>query len=144
MNEQNEIKEIPSLEEFAVLTEKYFYLDESPIYQNKFIIRMNHDKFLFPNGTNGSYGVFIARLLNLTYPEYLRYARDRLGAELIGKNRKYIVPYFDDTKEVNLFIKLLNKRMKLIMFEHTHPYDIIKGEDGNLIKVPFKINENNS
>ena len=75
--------------------EKYFYLEESPIYKNKYIIRLNHDKFLFPTGTSGSYNVFIARVLNLSYADYLRYSRDRLGAELIGKQSRYVMAYYD-------------------------------------------------
>lgn len=117
--------------------EKYFYLDESPIYQNKYIIRLNYDKFLFPNGTDGSYNVFIARVLNLSYVDYLRYARDRLGAELIGKGHKYIIPYFDYNELTNMFIKTLNSRMALIMNEHNYPYDY-KEKDGRIERIPFK------
>ena len=132
------------MEELTTLVEPYFYLDESPIYQNKFLIRLRHENLLFPNGTTGSYNVFISRVLNLSYPDFLRYARDRLGAELIGKNNKYVIPYFDYTREVQLLISVLNKRMKLIMFEHDHPYDLVRGEDGKLEKIPFKDNEDNS
>ena len=49
--------------------EKYFYLEESPIYKNKYIIRLNHDKFLFPTGTSGSYNILVARVWNLSYAD---------------------------------------------------------------------------
>lgn len=120
------------------LMEKYFYIDTSPIYTNKSIIRLNLEKFLFPNGTDGSYGVFIARLLNLSYVDYLRYARDRLGAELVGKGHLYPVPYFDRSKELDAFVKLLNMRMEYIMHEHEYPFDYIEKEDGRIERVPFK------
>ena len=121
----------------------YFYLDDSSIYKNKYLIRLNHDLFLFPRGTSGSYGVFIARVLNLSYTDCLRYMRDKLGAELIGKNCRYITPYFDNTPEVKLFVELLNKRMKLIMLEHQHPYQLMEEGSGQIVKIPFMANEGN-
>ena len=124
--------------------EKYFYLDESPIYKNKYIIRLNHDKFLFPTGTSGSYNVFIARVLNLSYADYLRYSRDRLGAELIGKQSRYVMAYYDKNQTTEAFIKLLNKRMEYIMNEHSFPYEY-KEENGEVKRIPFKNNnEDNS
>ena len=124
--------------------EKYFYLDESPIYKNKYIIRLNHDKFLFPTGTSGSYNVFIARVLNLSYADYLRYSRDRLGAELIGKQSRYVMAYYDKNQATEAFIKLLNKRMEYIMNEHNFPYEY-KEENGEIKRIPFKNNnEDNS
>ena len=124
--------------------EKYFYLDESPIYKNKYIIRLNHDKFLFPTGTSGSYNVFIARVLNLSYADYLRYSRDRLGAELVGKQSRYVMAYYDKTQTTEAFVKLLNKRMEYIMHEHRFPYEY-KEENGEVKRIPFEQNnEDNS
>lgn len=124
--------------------EKYFYLDESPIYKNKYIIRLNHDKFLFPTGTSGSYNVFIARVLNLSYADYLRYSRDRLGAELVGKQSRYVMAYYDKNQTTEAFIKLLNKRMEYIMNEHSFPYEY-KEENGEAKRIPFEQNnEDNS
>lgn len=124
--------------------EKYFYLEESPIYKNKYIIRLNHDKLLFPTGTSGSYNVFIARVLNLSYADYLRYSRDRLGAELVGKQSRYVVAYYDKNQTTEAFVKLLNKRMEYIMHEHSFPYEY-KEENGEVKRIPFKQNnEDNS
>ena len=124
--------------------EKYFYLEESPIYKNKYIIRLNHDKFLFPTGTSGSYNVFIARVLNLSYADYLRYSRDRLGAELVGKQSRYVVAYYDKNQTTETFVKLLNKRMEYIMHEHRFPYEY-KEENGEVKRIPFEQNnEDNS
>lgn len=126
------------------MMKKYFYLDESPIYKNKYIIRLNHDKFLFPTGTSGSYNVFIARVLNLSYADYLRYSRDRLGAELIGKQSRYVMAYYDKNQTTEAFIKLLNKRMEYIMNEHSFPYEY-KEENGEVKRIPFENNnEDNS
>jgi hypothetical protein len=121
-----------------------FYLDTSPIYQNKMIIRFDPPIDYFPEGTEGSYQVINARLLNLSYADYLRYARDRLGAELIGKKTKYVTPYFDDTPAVREFVKLLNKRLEFAMFKQQHPYQLVKGEDGVIQKIPYIENEDNN
>lgn len=123
---------------------KYFYLDESPFYKNKYVISMNHDLFLFPTGTTGSFNVFIARVLNLSYADFLRYCRDRLGAELIGKNRRYVVPYFENNQSTSALIKLLNTRMEYIMHEHEFPFEYAEDKDGQVIRTPFITpNENN-
>lgn len=123
-----------------------FYIDTSPIYQNKYIIRFDPPANYFPEGTEGSYQVFAARLLNLSYADYLRYTRDRLGAELIGKRSKYVTPYFEDMETTRELVKLLNKRLEFAMFKREHPYDLVKGEDGSIEKIPYveKIDESNS
>ena len=121
---------------------KFFYFDESPIYKDKYLIRLNFDLFLFPKGTRGSFNVFPARVLNLPYADYLRYARDRLGAELIGKNTKYVIPYFDRNETTDALIRLLNKRMEYIMNEHEYPFEY-KEEDGGVKRIPFDENESN-
>lgn len=120
--------------------EKFFYLDESSVFKDKLHIRLNHSNFLFPNGTEGSYGVIAARALNLSYPDYLRYCRDRLGAKLIGKHTLYVVPYFDNTPEVQLFIKLLNRRLEYVMNLLEYPYEFEVDKEGNLHTKPITIN----
>lgn len=124
---------------------RYFYLEESPFYKNKYVIRLNHELFLFPHGTSGSYNVFIARVLNLSYADYLRYSRDRLGAELVGKNSRYVVPYYNNDASTSALIKLLNMRMEYIMNEHKYPFEYTEDKDGNISRKPFVTeNENNS
>lgn len=123
---------------------KYFYLDESPIYENRFLIRLNFENFQFPHGTTGSFNVFIARVLNLHYVDYLRYARDKLGAELFGKNTRYVVPYFPKTPEVDLFLKVLNKRMEYIDNERNYPFNYEEDSEGKVVRIPFVRDENNN
>ena len=71
---------------------KYFYLEESPCNKGKYMICLSHNEFPFEDGTKGSYNVIVARFLGLSYAQYLRFARDILGAELIGK--KFIIYCF--------------------------------------------------
>lgn len=113
---------------------KYFYLEESPYNKGKYMICLNHDEFPFEGGTNGSYNVIVARFLNLSYAQYLRFARDILGAELVGKNSLYVVAYYKRSNEVDQFIKLLNKRMELVMHERVLGYVIEKNAEGELVK----------
>lgn len=122
---------------------RYFYLHNHPAYQDKYSIYFNFPDEYFPKGTNGSYDVFIARLLGLSYPDYLRYARDRLGAELIGKNKRYITVLFNyNNSTVQIFIQLLNKRMEYIINEREFPYNY-KEVNGEVKRVPFRKNESN-
>ena len=124
---------------------RYFILDESPIYKDKYLIRINpteFEKMPFEEGFRGSYGVLPARILNLSYTDYLRYARDRIGAELIGKRSKYVTPYFNYTKEAQALVKLLNARMDYIMDERKFPYEYKLNEKGEVERTPFS-GENN-
>ena len=114
---------------------RFFFLDEAPMYKEKYILRMNHDKFNFPNGTKGSYGVLPARLLGLSYPDYLKFLRDVLGADVIGKNAKYPVAFLDKNETTRQFVKLLNAKMETIVYNIKHPYDIVENEEGALEKI---------
>ena len=120
---------------------KYFYLEESPYNKGKYMINLEHNNFPFEGGTCGSYNVIVARFLGLTYTQYLRFARDVLGAELIGKKSLYVIPYYARSDAVNQFVKLLNKRMDLVMAERERRYIIEKNEDGTLVKVPLEFGE---
>lgn len=115
------------------MKEKFFYLEESPVYKNKYCIRLNHSLFLFPNGTSGSYGVIMARVMGLSFPDFLRYCRDRLGAELIGKGSIYVMPYFDNTPEVKQLVKLMNARLEYAKNCIEYPYNYVR--EGGTIKL---------
>lgn len=88
----------------------FFFLEESMSYPNKYIIKLNTD-FLPPRIVNGSYAVLAARLMMLSWTDYLRLCRDWYGAELIGKNSTYVVPYFSDKDKVKPLINELNNRI---------------------------------
>ena len=100
--------------------EKIFYYEESSYHQGKYIIRLAHDKF-FCKSTNGSYHVLQARVMNLSYAQYLRMCRDMYGAEIIGKKSMYPVAYFSDLTKINKLIKALNDRANYILFLKAHP-----------------------
>ena len=99
---------------------KCFEREESASYPGKYIIRPNHDNFHL-DYTEGSFNVICARLMGLTYPEYLRMCRDCFGAEIIGKGSMYPVAYFKLSKELNDLIENLNVRANLVLWEREHP-----------------------
>lgn len=99
---------------------KVFYRDESASYPGKYMIRADLEKF-YLNYTEGSYNVIQARLMGLTYAQYLRMCRDCFGAEIIGKGSTYPVPYFKLSKELNDLIEQLNARANLVLWEREHP-----------------------
>ena len=53
--------------------------------------------------------------MGFTYANYLRYCRDVIGGEIVGKNEKYPIVYFKKNKALIDFVELLNKRTKEIL-----------------------------
>ena len=100
--------------------EKIFYKDESATQPGKYMIRADLDKFhlLF---TEGSYNVIGARLMGLTYAQYLRMCRDEFGAEIIGKGNLYPYPMFKLSQGLQDLINQLNARANLVLWEREHP-----------------------
>lgn len=99
---------------------EYFKIEESPYNPGKYSIAINFDK-LPPMYTSGSYKILFARLMNLTYAQYIRMCRDVFGAEIIGKGALYPAIYFSKTRELVELVRLLNNRMNLVMWEREHP-----------------------
>ena len=95
------------------MSKNYFFLEESPYQPGKRTIHINFD-ILPPMRTEGSFNLLPARLLSLSYAEYLRYCRDVYKAEIIGKNNMYPVAYFKDNIAAGDLIKMLNDRMSQI------------------------------
>lgn len=99
---------------------EYFRLEESPYLPGKYTIKINFDKM--PEMiTKGSFNILFARLLNLSYAQYLRFCRDVIGAEIIGKQQMYPVAYFNKTLDTLAFVRMLNMRMGLVIWEREHP-----------------------
>lgn len=99
---------------------KVFYLDESAYNPGKYMIRVNVDLIPFTT-TIGSLNLLAARLLNLSYAQYLRFCRDIVGAEIRGKNNLYPVAYFKRDALSDQLVKLLNARTEFVLWEDEHP-----------------------
>ena len=93
---------------------KYFYVDDTPYYPGKFVIRINHEKFHLTN-FKGSCNCIPAKLMMLSYANYLRFCRDQYGAELIGKNQKYPQALFSDKSKAEVLVKELNRRAAAVI-----------------------------
>lgn len=99
---------------------KVFSREESASYPGKYIIRVDLDKFHL-NYTEGSFNIICARLMGLTYAQYLRMCRDCFGAEIIGKGSMYPVAYFKLSEKLKDLIDGLNARANLVLWEREHP-----------------------
>ena len=94
----------------------YFLMEESPYQPGKYMITPNFP--LLPlKGTRGSYNILAARIMNLTYADFLRLCRDLCGAEIVGKGHGYPVAYFDNYKSAQSLIDELNRRTKILLEE---------------------------
>ena len=99
---------------------KVFSREESVSYPGKYIIRVDLDKFHL-DYTEGSYNVICARLMGLTYAQYLRMCRDCFGAEIIGKGSNYPVAYFKLSEQLKDLVDGLNARANFVLWEREHP-----------------------
>ena len=92
---------------------KYFSVVESA-EADKYMVLPNEDN-LPSLYTSGSRHVFGARVMNTSYADYCRICRDVFGAKLVGKNSKYVIPYFYDIAAANKFSKFMSDRMDNIL-----------------------------
>ena len=99
---------------------KIFYRDDSAAQPGKYMIRADLEKFHL-NFTEGSYNIIGARLMGLTYAQYLRMCRDVYGAEIIGKGGMYPYPVFKLSRGLEELIDQLNARANLVLWEREHP-----------------------
>ena len=99
---------------------KIFYRDESATQPGKYMIRADLDNF-YLKSTTGSFNIIGARLMGLTYAQYLRMCRDVYGAEIIGKGSLYPYPVFKLSQGLTDLIEELNARANLVLWEREHP-----------------------
>ena len=93
----------------------YFIVDRT-MSNNKYMVRPNLP--LLPiESLKGSFNVLAARVINLSYASYLRMCRDLYGAEIIGKNHKYCIAFFNSPSDAQPLLDELNKRVKIILKE---------------------------
>ena len=99
---------------------KCFEREESASSPGKYLIKPIYDNFHL-TGTEGSYNVICARVMGLSYAQYLRMCRDCFGAEIIGKGHLYPLAYFKMSNQLLALIEDLNARANLILWEREHP-----------------------
>lgn len=99
---------------------KVFELEESGYQPNKYILIFHPDRF-YSESTTGSFALMAARIAGLPYGMYCRFCRDVLGAEIVGKNSMYPIVYFQNNAATSAFVRLLNSRANLVIWEREHP-----------------------
>lgn len=89
-----------------------YRLDERPGMNGWYIIVGDFTGLEMPKITT-SYRKLEARLIGLTYEEYLIFCKESLGAIIKrGKNANYASIYFPNTEIVRIFIELLNRKFR--------------------------------
>ena len=94
----------------GVITVK-FYVDESAIQEGHYLVRLDFSTVPSNVYTKGSFAVLGARVLGISWPNYLRLCRDEFSAEIIGKGSSYPVAYFTKEGAIKL-VALLNERCR--------------------------------
>lgn len=97
-----------------------FTTEEVPHNPGKYIICPVHANFHLEH-TTGSFHVIAARVMNLSYAQYLRFCRDICKAEIVGKGTKYPIPYFKRGEMLNMLVRTLNTRANVILWERENP-----------------------
>lgn len=89
----------------------FFSVDE---LNNIFSVKLNEIDGLSFVKPSGSYNLLKARLFDLTYPNYLRMARDNYGAQLKGRDG-YIIEFFTEKEKANILCEELNLRLNKVL-----------------------------
>jgi hypothetical protein len=97
---------------------KYYHLEESVSNPGKYLIHLNFDEPTLPRMfTAGSYNVLMARLFNMSYADFLRFCRDRYGADIQGRKCMYPLPVFENNAKTMELVEELNIRMTIVVEE---------------------------
>jgi hypothetical protein len=80
--------------------------------EGKYMIGYNDElfetiNFKIPLEKRGSYNVLAARILGISYAEFLRYARDKYNGIISGKGHKYPIVKFNSLADCNSICKEL-------------------------------------
>ena len=80
--------------------------------EGKYMIGLNDELYevvleKIPLEKIGSYNILAARILGISYAEFLRYARDNFNGTISGKGHKYPVVKFDSAADCNKLCKEL-------------------------------------
>lgn len=97
------------------MTMKYFRVIDAPYDNGHYIISGTDSYYNYFKWTDGSYNVYHARIMGLTYASYLRMARDVYGAGLRGKGHKYPTAYFNSRAEAEKLAKVLDERLSYLI-----------------------------
>ena len=96
---------------------KWFTYQETSDPKKVIIVPDNYEVFPFNTKEGGSYALAPARVLGLSYPDYLRFLMTMFPneIEIIGKGRAYPVVYWERNKTLYTFLQLLNAKLTLAL-----------------------------
>lgn len=97
---------------------KYFKVIETPYDKSHFFISGADAYYEYFKWTDGSYNVFNARIMGLTFASYLKMARDSFNATIKGKGHKYPSLSFSDKKDAEKLAKILDERLTYLVRAH--------------------------
>lgn len=96
---------------------KYFtYREETPNdFSRCVIVPADYDNFPFNTQLGGSYALAPARVLGMTYVDYLRFILWAFPDDVVveGKNSKYPIAYWKFGPNLQKWLELLNAKMNL-------------------------------
>lgn len=94
---------------------KYFKVDNASYNKGYYTVTGTDSFYNYFKWTDGSYKVFYARIMGLTYPSYLRMVRNNFSAELSGKGHKYPSAYFKNKDDAERLASTLDKRLEYLI-----------------------------
>lgn len=93
----------------------YFQVIQSP-YSTKgeYFIQLKESATKYFTPMKGSFNVLNARLMGLTFPDYLRYISAKYNAHIIGKTI-YPIIYFENEQDAKNLANELDKRLLYVL-----------------------------
>ena len=93
----------------------YFQVTQSPYStEGEYFIQLKENAMKYFTPMKGSFSVLNARLMGLTFPDYLRYISARYNAHIIGKT-VYPIIYFENEQDAKNLANELDKRLLYVL-----------------------------
>ena len=90
---------------------KYFKVDKMmSSIKDEYGVWMKEEEQMIYYPIQGSFLVLFARIMGLSYPDFLRFVRDTYNARLSGKGHKYISFYFPTKQDAENFANMIDNR----------------------------------
>ena len=93
----------------------YFQVTQSPYsVKGEYFIQLKEVATKYFTPMKGSFSVLNARLMGLTFPDYLRYISAQYNAHIIGK-KIYPTIYFENEQDAKNLANELDKRLLFVL-----------------------------
>lgn len=95
---------------------KAFMNAETILSADKRRVEFTAHDIIGPREKNGTFNAIAARLFGLSYPNYLRYVREKYNATIVGREG-YSVAIFNNSSDCDKLVRELNRRWDIVMAE---------------------------